>query len=193
MSEVRITRSRPRIDGRVHCDVVRNAEAKGLPELADFCCGQCALEPSAAEVNAIAASLFGGEQQWPMHVVLLRDRLDVLLGIAAVRPEGAVRFDPVPYLAGYGREKGLKRSTLADGKTGLGEALLRAGIELVTPADGPTPEMQALVMEDNQRSQRPIEAIGFRRADPERLQAQIQGAPPPGFDISQIKLPSFFT
>lgn len=188
--EFHIKRFRHSVEGAVRCDVIRNEEAERCRELSAFCCGLCAREPSAAEVNGIVGNLFHGEAV-PQHVVLLRDQRDLLLGIASVRPEGALRFDPVPYLNAYGREKQFKGWTLADGETSIGAALVRAAVELVTPIGGLAPEIQALVLADNYRSQRPLEALGFERAQNERLAVQIRDVPV-GIDVSQIELPTLF-
>lgn len=135
---------RPSVKGPVHCDVIDNAGAADFRPLADFCCGHCSKLPSANEVNATAARLFhGGTQEeggaLPQQVILLRDRHDSLLGVSYVIPEGDGRLDPVPYLNGYGRDKRFARFTLADGKTTLGEALIRSAVELVTPEGGEPP------------------------------------------------------
>jgi hypothetical protein len=89
------------------------------------------------------------------HVILLCDQHDILLGIPLVVPEGDPRLDSVPYLNGYGREKRFTGYTLADHETTLGEALIRAAVELVTPYGGDAPELQALVRENNAQSHIP--------------------------------------
>jgi hypothetical protein len=186
---------RPHIEGPVHCEVLRNDSDQPLEPLAGFCCGSCSKDPSAAEVNETAARLVAGGSleeggAVPQHVVLLLDRHDTLLGIASVRPEGAVRLDPVPYLNGYGREKRLARHTLADQKTSLGEALVRAAVELVTPAGSDAPELQAFVRDDNTRSHQPLTNLGFERAEHERMEVQVQL--PEGVTAEEVEIPVFF-
>jgi hypothetical protein len=171
----------PNIEGPAHCEVIGNEEAKGCRDLAAFCCGHCSKEPSAAEVNETAARLFKGGTYGRggalrQKVVLLRDQNDTLLGISTVRLKGAKRFersDRAPYLNGYGREKTLAGYKLADGKTSIGEALILAAVELVTPDGGEPPEMHAFVREDNSRSRRPLRKLGFRRAADERVQVPL--------------------
>jgi hypothetical protein len=51
---------RPVIDGPVHCAVLDRDRAQGFEPLAAFCCGHCALDPSAQEVNLTAAKLYLG-------------------------------------------------------------------------------------------------------------------------------------
>ena len=179
------------LKGPALCTVVDKAQAKGLELLSRFCCGHCSASESAREVNLTAQNLYDGDAV-PQHAILLEDEQRDLVGLSSVILTGDLRLDPVPYLNGYGREKRLKGYMLADGKTTLGEALLRAAIELAS-GDAEPPEIQALVREDNEQSHGPLASLGFERIPNVRVVPELPAGfqAPPGIEV--VVQPTFRT
>lgn len=140
--------------------------AKGHAPLAEFCCGPCALDPSAMEVNGAAALFYrggtvevGGSPS-PILILML-DQQGVLLGIACMTTEDQQLANAV-FVQAYGREKRLKGRLLADEMTTLGDALLRACLEVgIHAASGATPQAYALTHYDNSRSHKALRRLGF--------------------------------
>jgi hypothetical protein len=158
---------RPHIEGPVHCDVPSLSAMKGFEPLAEFCCGHCGLDPSAKEVNDEAARLYcGGKADLGgprVHaVILLLDEADTVLGFSGMEIENGDLANG-SFIQVYGREKRLKGHLLADNKTTLGDALLRACLELAAHrTQGPkTPVTYALTQLDNAVSQDVLRRLDF--------------------------------
>jgi hypothetical protein len=159
--------SHPHLTGPVHCEVIDHTQAKGRESLLKFCCGHCALEASAREVNEMAARLYAGGKiehggMGPQTVILLLDQTDTLLGITSI-----IVADPDmgggTYIQGYGREKRLRGQLLADEETSLGQALIRAALDYAAAATpGPdTPNAYAAILRFNSGSERVLKDFGF--------------------------------
>ncbi len=152
--------------GPLHWDTISHADATGYEPFAHFCCGHCALDPSANEVNARAAKLYcggaeaiGGPQV--KATIRLLDESDDLVGFAGMQIEN-------PELGGtfiqvYGREKRLKGHVLADGSTTLGDALIHACLTLAGERTNGAnvPDAFAFTHLDNADSHAVLERFGF--------------------------------
>jgi hypothetical protein len=175
--------------GPLHWDTISLSDARGYEPFAHFCCGHCALDPSASEVNGQAAKLYcggpealGGPQV--KAAIRLLDENDNLVGFAGMQMEH-------PDLQGsfvqvYGREKRLKGYVLADGSTTLGDALIHACLTLAAErTPGPkVPDCFAFTHLDNASSHAVLERLGFALLPWERVQG------PHGAHQRRYNLPS---
>jgi hypothetical protein len=166
--------ARPRL-GPVRWDTISLGDARGYEPFAHFCCGHCALDPSAAEVNGQAAKLYcggpaelGGPQ---VHSVLrLLDENDALLGFAGMEMQSTDLSGA--FIQVYGREKRLKGHLLANGVTSLGDALIRACLDLAAErTPGPqVPDCFAFTHLDNASSHAVLERFDFQIVPWKRVQ-----------------------
>jgi hypothetical protein len=158
---------RPQIQGPVLCRVLDHDAAQGVEALSSFCCGQCGIDASAMEVNQTVGKLYvgGGPEQLGVDVatvILLLDEHDVLVGVSGMTVP-APNFGDVAFIQIYGREKRLKGYVLADGTTALGDALLRACIEVashVMPGSD-APDAVAFTHWNNVTSHGALSRMGF--------------------------------
>ncbi|MGO9490002.1 MAG: hypothetical protein ACLQBB_13375 [Solirubrobacteraceae bacterium] len=149
------------------------ADCVGDPQLEEF---RCERGPAAGEVQLIVRNLIEGEAL-PQTVALLREeRSGDLLGIASVRLDGNAqirakasepwflrRLAPNPYVNLVARDERFRNHVLNDGRTRLGEAIVRAALEVVEQAryGRPMPTIWALVRRDNAASKRAFRAFAF--------------------------------
>jgi hypothetical protein len=133
--------------------------------------------PAAEECESIRRNLLSGDAVEQTVAMLKEDGAGRLLGLVSVRFDGRANwrepFAKVPpllkklsrtaYINVLARDTRLEGCVLADGETRLGDALVRAGLELATFPDARTPlPLCALALRENHRSHRAFEAQGFR-------------------------------
>lgn len=132
--------------------------------------------PASKEVRMILENLTDGEA-YPQTVALLEHVDDgALLGLACVRMDGNAqirgrsstpwflrRLAGNPYVNLIARDERYRNHLLADGRTGLGETLVRAALEVVGvehPGRG-LPTVWALVQPSNHASKRVFARFAF--------------------------------
>ncbi len=157
----------------VRITVRSKEECAGEPQLEGF---RCSGGPAAREVALIVGNLLSGEAL-PQTVAFVNDAASgALLGIASVRPEGNAqlraksstpwfvrRLSTNPYVNMIARDERYPGHVLLDGRTRLGSAILRAGLEaLVAELGGETlPTVFALVRRENETSKRTFGEFAF--------------------------------
>jgi hypothetical protein len=132
--------------------------------------------PAAKEVRMILENLISGEAN-PQTLAMLEHRATgALLGIASVRIDGNAqirgrsstpwflrRLAGNPYVNLIARDERYRNYVLQDGRTRLGEAVVRAALEVVRAEqpDGELPTVWALVQRDNFASKRAFARFAF--------------------------------
>jgi hypothetical protein len=148
-------------------------ECAGDPQLEEF---RCPAGPAAREVGLIVSNLLSGEAL-PQAVAFVNDvSSGALLGLASVRPEGnsqlraksstpwfVRRLSTNPYVNMIARDERYAGRALSDGRTRLGAAILRAGLEaLQLELDAQAlPTVWALIRRDNDVSKRVFGEFAF--------------------------------
>jgi hypothetical protein len=157
----------------VRVTVRSKEECAGEAQLEGFRCGD---GPAAREIALIVGNLLSGEAL-PQTVAFVNDAASgALLGIASVRPEGneqlraksstpwfVRRLSANPYVNMIARDERYAGHVLLDGRTRLGSAVLRAGLEaLAAELGGKTlPTVFALVRRENETSKRTFGEFAF--------------------------------
>lgn len=148
-------------------------ECVGEPQLEEFRCGD---GPAGREVGLILGNLLSGEAL-PQTVAFVNDTASgALLGIASVRPDGNAqlrgksstpwfvrRLASNPYVNMIARDERYTGSVLLDGRTRLGTAILRAGLEALAAelrAES-LPTVFALIRRENETSKRTFGEFAF--------------------------------
>jgi|GEM_PF-5666503 hypothetical protein len=132
--------------------------------------------PAAMEVRMILENLISGEANPQTLAMLEEEATGALLGLASVRIDGNAqiraksttawflrRLAGNPYVNLIVRDERYRNHVLADGRTRLGEALVRAALEVVE-AEHPGPEVPtvwALVQRYNFASKRAFARFAF--------------------------------
>ncbi len=166
--------STPRaLAGPVRVEVRSKAQCAGDTRLEEFRVGA---GPAAHEVRLILENLFSGEALPQTVALLSRESDGALLGLASIRIDGNAqlrakastpwflrRLSPNPYVNLIARDERYRNHVLSDGRTRLGSAVLRAGLEIVesevgTPA---LPTVWALVRRGNTSSRRAFREFAF--------------------------------
>jgi hypothetical protein len=161
----------------VQVTVRSKEECVGDPQLEGFRCGD---GPAAREVALIVGNLLSGAAL-AQTVALVNDAASgALLGIASVRPDGNAqlrgksstpwfvrRLSINPYVNMIARDERYVGRVLRDGRTRLGTAILRAGLEALTAelGGGPLPTVWALVRRENEISKRTFGDFAFYAHD----------------------------
>jgi len=161
----------------VRVTVRTKEECAGDPQLEGFRCGD---GPAAHEVAMIVANLVSGEAL-PQLVALVNDAASgALLGIASVRPDGNAqlrgkpstpwfvrRLATNPYVNVIARDERYVGHVLLDGRTRLGTAILRAGLEALAAQGGSErlPTVWALIRRENETSKRTFGEFAFYAHD----------------------------
>ncbi len=159
-------------------------ECVNEPQLEDF---RCSDGPAAREVALIVGNLLSGEAL-PQTVAFVNDAAaGTLLGIASVRPDGNAqlrakpstpwfvrRLSTSPYVNIIARDERYAGYVLSDGRTRLGTAILRAGLEALAAelGGGALPTVWALVRRQNDVSKRTFGEFAFYPHDRSRENQQ---------------------
>jgi len=157
----------------VRVTVRRKEECVSEPQLEGF---RCSDGPAAREVALIVGNLLSGEAV-PQSVAFVNDAAaGTLLGIASVRPDGNAelrakpstpwfvrRLSTNPYVNIIARDERYAGYVLSDGRTRLGTAILRAGLEALAAelGDGALPTVWALIRRQNLASKRTFGEFAF--------------------------------
>jgi hypothetical protein len=168
----------------VRVTVRTKEECVSEPQLEDF---RCSDGPAAREVAMIVANLLSGEAL-PQTVAFVNDAAaGTLLGIASVRPDGNAqlrgkpstpwflrRLSTNPYVNIVARDERYPGYVLSDGRTRLGTAILRAGLEALAAELGGArlPTVWALVRRQNEVSKRTFGEFAFYPHDRSRENQQ---------------------
>ncbi len=157
----------------VRVTVRSKEECAGDAQLERFRCGD---GPAGREVGLIVGNLLSGEAL-PQTVAFVNDvASDALLGIASVRPDGNAqlraksstpwfvrRLASNAYVNVIARDERYTGRVLLDGRTRLGTAILRAGLEALAAqlGDERLPTVFALIRRENEVSKRTFGEFAF--------------------------------
>ena len=157
----------------VRVTVRSKEECAGEPQLEGFRCGD---GPAAREVALIVGNLLSGEAL-PQTVAFVNDTATgALLGLASIRPDGNAqlraksstpwfvrRLATNAYVNMIARDERYTGHVLLDGRTRLGSAILRAGLEALAAELGRVtlPTVFALVRRENETSKRTFAEFAF--------------------------------
>jgi len=158
-----------RLTGPVRAHVLRDPAAYAA--LAALRCGDARSETAVREVEQTAARLVAGTTTMAQTAVVLEDDAGALLGYASVHrrpPLGYEDLGPRPwiadrYIVAFGRDRAHRDHPLRDGRTRIGEVIVRAALDMIA-LEGPSrpmPSVSALVRPRNGPSHRVLEALGF--------------------------------
>jgi hypothetical protein len=161
------------LSGPVHVEVRGKAQCVGDSRLEAFQTGD---GPAVREVRLILENLYSGEAL-PQTVALLSDQSSgSLVGIASIRVDGNAqlrgkastpwfvrRLSRSPYVNVIARDARYRNHVLCDGRTRLGTAILRAGLEVVEHelAVDHLPTIWALIRRENLASKRTFAEFAF--------------------------------
>ena len=159
--------------GPVRVELRSKAQCAGDSRLEDFAVAD---GPAAREVRLILENLHSGEAL-PQTVALLSAESDgTLLGLASIRVDGNAqlrakastpwflrRLSRNPYVNLIARDERYRNHLLCDGRTRLGTAVLRAGLEVVEHElrSASLPTVWALVRRGNEPSRRAFGEFAF--------------------------------
>jgi hypothetical protein len=147
------------------------------PDLAGFRCGD---GPAANEVQMIVGNLLSGEALEQTVALLKEQDSGALLGVVSIRMDGNAqihskaatpwflrRISASPYVNLLARDERFRDHLLADGRTRLSAALLRAGLEVVAAerGGGSLPSVWALVKRENLAAKRAFGQLAFHLHD----------------------------
>jgi hypothetical protein len=149
-------------------------ECIGDPDLAGF---RCSDGPAAGEVGMIVANLLSGAALEQTVAMLRLEDTGELIGLVSIRMDGNAqirgkastpwflrRISVNPYVNLLARDERFHNHLLADGRTRISAALLRAGLEVVAADRGePLPSVWALVKRENLAGKRAFAQLAFRR------------------------------
>jgi hypothetical protein len=177
MSEPGSTSPPSVVSGPVRVLLQSNEDSVGDPRLEAFKVGD---GPAAKEVRMILENLISGEANPQTVAMLEHQESGILLGMAAVRMDGNAqiraksttawflrRLAGNPYVNLIARDERYRNHVLQDGRTRVGEALVRAALEVVE-AEQPGPELPtvwALVQRHNLASKRAFGRFAFYAHD----------------------------
>ena len=157
----------------VRVELRSKAQCVGDPRIEEFQAGE---GPAAREVRLILDNLHSGEALAQSVALLSEERGGALLGIASVRIDGNAqlrakastpwflrRLGSNPYVNLIARDERYRNHLLCDGRTRLGTAILRAGLEVVQheTQSRSLPTIWALVRRDNAASKRTFGEFAF--------------------------------
>jgi hypothetical protein len=161
------------LSGPVRVELRSKAECVGDSRLQEFSAGD---GPAAHEVRLILENLHSGEALAQTVALLTAGPGGRLLGLASVRIDGNAqvrakastpwflrRLSRNPYVNLIARDVRYAGHLLADGRTRLGSAVLRAGLEALQHELGgpPLPTVWALVRRENEASKRAFGEFAF--------------------------------
>jgi hypothetical protein len=168
-----LIREGAKLSAPVRVTVQSKEQCVGDPQLGGFRCGD---GPAGGEVGLIVANLLSGEAL-PQTVAFVNDvGSGALLGIASVRPDGNAqlraksstpwfvrRLSANPYVNVIARDERYAGRLLLDGRTRLGTAILRAGLETLAAELGGErlPTVFALIRRENEISKRTFGEFAF--------------------------------
>jgi hypothetical protein len=157
----------------VRVTVRSKEECAGDAQLEGF---RCSDGPAGREVGLIVGNLISGDAL-PQTVAFVNDVASgALLGVASVRPQGndqlrgksstpwfVRRLATNPYVNVIARDERYVGRVLHDGRTRLGTAILRAGLEALRAelGGGALPTVFALVRRENEVSKRTFSEFAF--------------------------------
>jgi hypothetical protein len=160
------------LPGPVRVELRSKAECVGDQRLTEFRAGS---GPAAKEVQLILENLHSGEAL-PQTVALLLSDEQRLLGIASIRLDGNAqlrakastpwfvrRLSRNPYVNLIARDERFRNHLLCDGRTRLGSAILRAGLQIVEQecSSDQLPTIWALIRRENEASKRTFAQFAF--------------------------------
>jgi hypothetical protein len=164
---------RTKLTAPVRVSVRSKEECVGNAQLEGF---RCTDGPAGREVALIVGNLLSGEAL-PQSVAFVNDAASgALLGVASVRPDGnsqlraksstpwfVRRLSTNPYVNMIARDERYAGHVLLDGRTRLGTAVLRAGLEGLAAHLGTDtlPTIFALVRRENEPSKRTFGEFAF--------------------------------
>ena len=172
-----------RLEAPVRVLVKDKEECQGDPLLEEFRCGGTS---AAGEAAMIVENLLSGEAL-PQTVAMLIEDGGALVALCSIRLDGNAqiradadapwflrRLASNPYVNLVARDDRYRNHVLADGRTRVGAAALRAGLEIVRAdaAGAPMPTLWALVRRDNELSRRVFRAFAFYPHDRSRENQQ---------------------
>ena len=152
-------------------------ECVGDERLPEFRAGE---GPAAREARLILENLYSGEALPQTVALVLGQDGDDLLGLASVRLDGNAqlrgkastpwfvrRLSRNPYVNMIARDERYRTRMLSDGRTRLGSAVLRAGLEAIAAelAAPELPTVWALVRRENEASKRTFGEFAFYAHD----------------------------
>jgi hypothetical protein len=161
------------LPGPVRVELRDKSECAGDRRLEEF---RCTDGPAAREVQMILENLISGEALPQTVALLSAEPSGALLGVASVRLDGNAqiraaattpwflrRLSTNPYVNLLARDERYRNHVLCDGRTRLGTAVLRAGLEVVEHqlSGRPIPTLWALVRRGNEASKRTFREFAF--------------------------------
>lgn len=161
------------LDGPVRVTLQSKSECAGDPRLEEFRCGE---GPAAHEIRMIVENLHSGEALPQTVAMLSEESSGALLALASIRIDGNAqirarastpwflrRLSKNPYVNLLVRDERYRNRVLCDGRTRIGTAALRAGLEVVEAElpDRPIPTVWALVRRANETSKLTFREFAF--------------------------------
>lgn len=152
-------------------------ECVGDERLAEFRAGD---GPAAREVRLILENLYSGDALPQTVALVLGEEGDGLLALASVRLDGNAqvraksstpwfvrRLSRNPYVNMIARDERYRNHLLCDGRTRLGTAALRAGLEAIASelSSAELPTVWALIRRENEASKRTFGEFAFYAHD----------------------------
>lgn len=166
-----------------------------------FCCGDPDTEEAVREVQRTAERLHTGNTTMTQTPVVVEDDSGETVGYCSIHRRTARSAQPwmaERYIVAFGRDLKYRRYLLRDGVTHVGEALIRAGLDMIAlEANGrPMPSVSALVRPENGNSHRVLEAFDFQcfpatstGLGQDLLWREHGLAPPPGLPLEVYVAP----
>jgi hypothetical protein len=167
--------TRRRLDGPIRAYILDGEKARGYAPFSTLRCGEQS-DKAVREVELTARRLRAGAVKMTQTPVVLESGAGLLLGYCSVHAREAHYEDghdrpwvAERYIVGFGRDARFAGFTLADGETKLGEAIVRAGLDMIAVeyAGRGLPRISALVRAENEASHRIFDGFGFGREDSE--------------------------
>ena len=172
------------LDAPVRVTVRGKEDCVGDAQLEGF---RCSDGPAGREVGLIVGNLLSGDAV-PQTVAFVNDVASgALLGIASIRPDGNAqlraksstpwfvrRLSTNAYVNAIARDERYVGRVLRDGRTRLGAAILRAGLEALAAELGSErlPTVFALIRRENESSKRTFGEFAFYPHDRSRENQQ---------------------
>ncbi len=133
---------------------------------ATFRCGDANTEEAVREVQQTAGRLYTNTTTMTQTPVVVEDDSGGIVGYCSIHRRTALSAEPwiaERYIVAFGRDLTYRKYLLRDGVTHVGEALIRAGLDMIAlEAKGRSmPSVSALVKPENGNSHRVLEAFDF--------------------------------
>ncbi len=182
-----------RLTAPVHAHILDQEKPRHYEAFMAFRCGDPASK-AVGEVQLTARRLYEGATELSQTPVVLEDSEHRMVGFCSVHtrpPGGYPGEDPhlwiaERYIVAFGRDLRYRRRLLRDNTTWVGEAVIRAALDMIVleAGAGPMPAVSALVRPLNKGSSRVLEGFGFESHPTVPLWGQNllwrkRGLPPP--------------